>query len=171
MNKLKSLLLLVCSLVVSSVAIAEQTIEQNPCMYHPHLCGGGQPAATQVVRIPSRYGAVAYDADQGIVGATDNNLKSLRAAKKEAVQRCIGYGGSKSSCKVVAATRNGCNALALGGKKTGGGIYVGKVGLLQQEAENLAMQGCREMGGQKCFIAYSKCSRDPRYQVDRAIME
>ncbi len=92
----------------------------NPCIQQPHLSGcgaNGSQAATQVIRIPSRYGAVAYDADQGIVGATDNNLKSLRAAKKEAMQRCIGYGGSKSSCKVVAATRNGCNALALGTKK------------------------------------------------------
>ncbi|OSI14488.1 hypothetical protein BWD09_10310 [Neisseria dentiae] len=77
--------------------------------------GGNQPK--KVINIPSRYGAVAYDSSKIIVGATDNNLKSLRAAKKEAVQRCIGYGGSKSSCKVVAATRNGCNALALGGAK------------------------------------------------------
>ncbi len=140
-----------------------QTVDGSACGW-----GGTQP--NKIINIPSRYGAVAYDGDKLILTASDNNLKSLRAAKKEAVDKCISYGGSKSSCKVLVSTRNGCNAVALGGKGQGG-VAVGVSKKTSQLAENTAMQECRQMGGEKCFLAYSKCSRDPRYQVDRAIME
>ncbi|OSI14510.1 hypothetical protein BWD09_10330 [Neisseria dentiae] len=165
---------LVCTQVNAGELNAANNPAMNPCIQRPELSGcganGNGQAITNIINIPSHYGAIALDGSKMILGSSENNLKSLRAAKKEAVQDCINLGGTKTSCKVISFTRNGCIALALGGKGAGTQSFSSSRATAQ-EAESAALQGCRRDGGQKCYIAYSKCSRDPRYQVDRAVME
>ncbi|WP_085366737.1 DUF4189 domain-containing protein [Neisseria dentiae] len=166
------MLLIMCSIFISSVIYASplggdptqgycQTVDGSACGW-----GGGSNQPRKIINIPSRYGSIALDKEKLILGASEHNLKSMRAAKKEAVQSCINMGGSKNSCKVLVSTRNGCLALALGSKGSGSIISSSARDTLQQ-AENEVMHTCRENGGKKCHIAYSKCSRDPRYQVGR----
>ncbi len=177
MQKLFQSVVLLLGLFLGSYANASElnaanNPAMNPCIQRPELSGCGangsaQIAPNKIIRIPSHYGAVAYDGTKGILGASENNLKSSRAAKKEAIQVCIKLGGTAKTCRIAVVSRNSCNAVALGANSKGGGVSAGDADLLKEVAENKVMQQCRDMGGQKCFIAYSYCSRDPRYQVGR----
>ena len=65
----------------------------NPCIQRPDLAGcsgnnqsGGQ--ARRVINIPSRWGAIYYNAANQAIGYSENNTKSYHSANKEALANC-----------------------------------------------------------------------------------
>ncbi len=163
---------LALSLLLISAAVFATPAGMDPTRGYcqtvdPSACGwGANQTRTQVIDIPDHYGSVALDVNKIILAASENNLKGARSARREALQKCILSGGSKGGCQIVVTSRNSCNAVALGDKGNGG-VSSASSDASRLKAEEKVMQRCREMGGEKCFIAYSHCSRDPRHSLNK----
>ena len=145
----------------------------NTCVYHPDLpgCSGNNRPIGQtsrVINIPSRWGAIYFNAANWAIGYSENNTEGFRSANKEALASCIKAGGgqnpiAKSGCHMVTQYRNGCGALALGGIKGSGSLSAQGAPTLE-EAERNAIAFCEEGKSYKCTIRYSGCSFHPDYR-------
>ncbi|WP_039851161.1 DUF4189 domain-containing protein [Neisseria sp. oral taxon 014] len=146
----------------------------NPCIQRPYLAGcsgnnqsGGQPR--QIINIPTRWGAIYYNAANQAIGYSENNTKGYRSANKEALANCIKAGGGKNpldrngeGCSLMTEYRNMCGAIVLGGA---GGRYraAAKNADSIAEAEQKAISACEAGQPFKCTVRYSGCSRHPDY--------
>lgn len=105
---------------------------------------------TVVIRLPSKYGAVAMN-DTGF--ATSFNATSERKAKKEALSKC--QRGGQVGCKVYFTVRNGCFSGAFGHYENGLVKAFFESTDNQGESENAVLQKCyryNEYKFQKCTI-------------------
>ena len=117
-------ILLAAAMILSSFANANEM--SNPCVYHPDLpgCAGNNRPIEQggrVINIPSRWGAIYYNAANQAIGYSENNTKGYRSANKEALANCIKAGGGKDpldrngeGCSLMTEFQNRCGAIALG---------------------------------------------------------
>ena len=107
------------------------------------------------VKLPSKFGALAYSQKAGILaGAVNQN--SLDAAKQEAVKRCQ-KSSRNTPCKVIVWVRNGCLAAAEGKFKNR--FLVTQAGGEQGTVEQAALKNCRDRGATECRILQSEvCS-------------
>ncbi|KLT73696.1 hypothetical protein PL75_01760 [Neisseria arctica] len=151
-------------LVFFNFANAEQTLEQNPCMYYPDSCRGGSSRQPRIViNIPTHWGMVAADLEKGIIGVSENVLKGKRAAKKQALQACKDQGGV--NCKVYGFVRNSCIAYGTATKKDGLTFLRIRGASTIEEAQSIIREDCRSLDATECKIYYSHCNKDPRYDM------
>ena len=135
-------------------------------------CGWGGKGSSQrnVINIPTRWGAIYYNAANRAIGISENNTEGYRSANKEALENCIKAGGGKNpisrkgqGCHMVTEYRNSCAAIAVGGE-IGKGRVAGIGGHDYVEgAEKEAIEVCEKGKPFKCEIKYSGCSRHPDY--------
>ena len=135
-------------------------------------CGWGRKGSSQrdVINIPTRWGAIYYNAANRAIGISENNTEGYRSANKEALENCIKAGGGKNpisrkgqGCHMVTEYRNSCAAIAVGGE-IGKGRVAGIGGHDYVEgAEKEAIEVCEKGKPFKCEIKYSGCSRHPDY--------
>ena len=165
-------ILLAAAMILSSFANANEM--SNPCVYHPDLpgCAGNNRPMEQggrVINIPSRWGAIYYNAANQAIGDSENNTKGCRSANKEALANCIKAGGGKDpldrnggGCSLMTEFQNRCGAIALG---SSGEKYraAAKNATLLSDAEQKAISACEAGQSFKCTIRYSGCSRHPAY--------
>ena len=61
-------------------------------------CGWGRKGSSQrnVINIPTRWGAIYYNAANRAIGISENNTEGYRSANKEALANCIKAGGGKN---------------------------------------------------------------------------
>lgn len=145
----------------------------NPCIQRPYLSGcgaNGSTAPRRVINIPTRWGAIYYNAANQAIGYSENNTEGYRSANKEALANCIKAGGGKNpldrdgeGCSLMTEFQNRCGAIALG---SSGGKYraAAKNATLLSDAEQKAVSACEEGQPFKCTIRYSGCSRHPDYR-------
>jgi hypothetical protein len=101
----------------------------------------------------TRWGAIAIDpkTSKGGVGvATD--MKSQRAAEKEAIKRCRSSGGGKT-CRIQTSYDNQCGAIASGDNDYMSTANAGTI----DDATGLALAEC-ERASSNCRVYYSNCS-------------
>ena len=165
-------ILLVAAMILSSFANANEM--SNPCVYHPDLpgCAGNNRPMEQggrVINIPSRWGAIYYNAANQAVGYSENNTKSYESAREEALASCIKAGGGKNpvsrkgqGCHLMTEYRNACGAIAIGGV-VGKGRAAVESDSSVEKAKQRAIAACEEGRDFKCSIRYAGCSVDPRY--------
>mgnify|MGYP000868319422 CR=1 FL=1 len=147
----------------------------NPCIQRPYLggCSGNNQSGEQprqIINIPTRWGAIYYNAANRAIGISENNTEGYRSANKEALANCIKAGGGKNpisrkgqGCHMVTEYRNSCAAIAVGGE-IGKGRVAGIGGHDYVEgAEKEAIEVCERGKPFKCEIKYSGCSRHPDY--------
>ena len=115
------------TLILGGFSIVNANEMNNPCVYHPNLpgcAGNNQPIGqtSRVINIPSRWGAIYYNAANQAIGYSENNTKGYRSANKEALANCIKAGGGKNpldrdgeGCSLMTEYRNMCGAIVLGG--------------------------------------------------------
>ena len=176
---MKKLFLMLLAMQVSPFVLADglnaiNDPVMNPCIQRPDLAGcsgnnqsGGQ--ARRVINIPSRWGAIYYNAANQAIGYSENNTKGYHSANKEALANCIKAGGGKNpldrngeGCSLMTEYRNMCGAIVLGGD---GGRYraAAKNADSIAEAEQKAISACEAGQSFKCTVRYSGCSRHPDY--------
>lgn len=165
-------ILLIAAMILSSFANANEM--SNPCVYHPDLpgCAGNNRPMEQggrVINIPSRWGAIYYNAANQAVGYSENNTKSYESAREEALASCIKAGGGKNpvsrkgqGCHLMTEYRNACGAIAIGGV-VGKGRAAVESDSSVEKAKQRAIAACEEGRDFKCSIRYAGCSVDPRY--------
>ena len=165
-------ILLAAAMILSSFANANEM--SNPCVYHPDLpgCAGNNRPMEQggrVINIPSRWGAIYYNAANQAIGYSENNTKGYRSANKEALANCIKAGGGKNpvsrkgqGCHLMTEYRNACGAIAIGGV-VGKGRAAVESDSSVEKAKQRAIAACEEGRDFKCSIRYAGCSVDPRY--------
>ena len=165
-------ILLIAAMILSSFANANEM--SNPCVYHPDLpgCAGNNRPMEQggrVINIPSRWGAIYYNAANQAIGYSENNTKGYRSANKEALANCIKAGGGKNpvsrkgqGCHLMTEYRNACGAIAIGGV-VGKGRAAVESDSSVEKAKQRAIAACEEGRDFKCSIRYAGCSVDPRY--------
>ena len=165
-------ILLMAAMILSSFANANEM--SNPCVYHPDLpgCAGNNRPMEQggrVINIPSRWGAIYYNAANQAVGYSENNTKSYESAREEALASCIKAGGGKNpvsrkgqGCHLMTEYRNACGAIAIGGV-VGKGRAAVESDSSVEKAKQRAIAACEEGRDFKCSIRYAGCSVDPRY--------
>ncbi len=98
----------------------------------------------------SRYGAIAIS-DHGEIIGTAKDQRSMRAAKKLALKKCVG-----PACKIVASYSNACGAVAWGPGNNG--ITTTGADADASIAEEEALQRCRIAGGGTCKTTGITCS-------------
>ena len=142
-----------------------QTVDGNACGW-----GGNDSPQRRVINIPTRWGAIYYNAANRAIGISENNTEGYRSANKEALANCIKAGGGKNpisrkgqGCHMVTEYRNSCAAIAVGGE-IGKGRVAGIGGQDYVEGpEKEAIEVCERGKPFKCEIKYSGCSRHPDY--------
>ena len=142
-----------------------QTVDGSACGW-----GGKGSSQRNVINIPTRWGAIYYNAANRAIGISENNTEGYRSANKEALENCIKAGGGKNpisrkgqGCHMVTEYRNSCAAIAVGGE-IGKGRVAGIGGHDYVEgAEKEAIEVCERGKPFKCEIKYSGCSRHPDY--------
>ena len=176
---MKKIFLMLLAMQVSPFVLADglnaiNDPVMNPCIQRPDLAGcsgnnqsGGQ--ARRVINIPSRWGAIYYNAANQAIGYSENNTKGYHSANKEALAHCIKAGSGKNpldrngeGCSLMTEYRNMCGAIVLGGA---GGKYraAAKNADSIAEAEQKAISACEAGQSFKCTVRYSGCSRHPDY--------
>lgn len=101
------------------------------------------------VNVPSKYGALALDEKRSILeGAL--NMSTEQEARRTAIQRCQQSGGR--ACKIIVSVRNGCIAAAFGKSKSGAGGKVSKAAAKPGQAEQIALNRCKNSGLTECRI-------------------
>ena len=90
------------------------------------------------------HGAIAINRDSNAVGYA-YDFKTALDAKREALKQC-----GEKKCEVVASFRNGCAAVASGGKK-----LVTMTGATRDEAETKVTRKC----GAECRIVAWACTK------------
>ena len=177
---MKKIFLMLLAMQVSPFVLADglnaiNDPVMNPCIQRPDLagCGGNNQSggqARRVINIPTRWGAIYYNAANRAIGISENNTEGYRSANKEALENCIKAGGGKNpisrkgqGCHMVTEYRNSCAAIAVGGE-IGKGRVAGIGGHDYVEgAEKEAIEVCEKGKPFKCEIKYSGCSRHPDY--------
>jgi hypothetical protein len=113
----------------------------------------GQSAGPRWV---SRWGAIATDEPNGVLGAV-TNMPSKRKAGNAALADCKTKGGSK--CKLETSYSNGCAALVVGEK-----VYNVGSAATENEAIQSGMKICSAAGDGGCHVYYSACSPPEQIQ-------
>ncbi|WP_443304501.1 DUF4189 domain-containing protein [Variovorax sp. CCNWLW235] len=106
-----------------------------------------QPPSEQWER---RWGAIATDAPNGVIGVTIDK-RSKREASRAAISDCQRQGGV--TCQLEAAYDNQCAALVVGSR-----TYTTPNAATIEIATELGMKACRDAGNQNCRVLYSACS-------------
>ncbi|MGO1069697.1 DUF4189 domain-containing protein [Lysobacter sp. CA199] len=112
------------------------------------------PAVPSGPQWASRWGAIAADAGNGVMGAVDSR-DSKRAASKEAIAECKARGGNK--CKVALTYHNQC-AVTINGSTGANSVGAASV----ERATEIGMEMCRERGDNDCRVYYQACSMPVR---------
>lgn len=120
---------------------------------------GPMPSTTPPVvqtgpRWDDRWGAIAVDESNGVMGAVDSH-SSKRSAKKGAIAECVARGGVK--CKIRREYYNQC-VVTVQGDKTAHEYLAGSV----EHATYLGMQNCEKAGDTDCHVYYQACSMPVR---------
>lgn len=105
------------------------------------------------VKVPSKYGALAFDKTTGSF-AGSVNANSLAEAKKAAIHQC-----QDKNCKVTTWVKNGCIAAAWGTKGNKGALY--QSADKQGRAEKAAFNRCKRAGASGCKIVFLEACSTP----------
>ncbi len=100
----------------------------------------------------NRYGAIAYNSEDGSYGYS-YNFSSQAEAEARALAECEQVAGKP--CVVLVWFRNACGALARDGRNNAGGGW-GETEALAQQA---ALTSCRQVGGRDCVVVETVCVR------------
>jgi hypothetical protein len=106
-----------------------------------------QPPSEQWER---RWGAIATDAPNGVIGVTIDK-RSKREASQAAVSDCQQQGGV--NCRIDVAYDNQCAVLVVGVNG-----YNTPNAATAEKATELGMKTCRDAGSPDCRVLYSACS-------------
>lgn len=101
------------------------------------------------VKVPSKYGALAFNSKKGAIGGFIN-ANSKTEAQRKAIQRCE-QGGKYAPCKIIASVRNGCIA-AVSGKSKSGTNKIFRAIEERGVAEKVALNECNSSGYNNCEI-------------------
>jgi hypothetical protein len=117
--------------------------------------GGSRPNAPSppAPRWEDRWGAIAFDGPQFILGASAE-FPSEQAAKSAALKYCKAKGGD--NCQIEISYVNSCAAFTIGERS----YYRGAMATLQ-EAVSDGLKKCNETD-RKCTTYYSACSSPVR---------
>ena len=124
-----------------------------------------QSAQGQQLQIPQQlpefwqdhWGAIATDADKGIVG-TVTNVSNGDKAEAAALADCQSKGGS--ACKIQLSYRNQCAAMVIGKR---GHVFNINPGPTIEQAVQIATGVCSKAAND-CHVYYSACSLPQRIQ-------
>ena len=100
-------------------------------------------------RRSNSYGAIAYSADSGGIGYSEQ-FASRAQAEQRAKKEC-----GKNDCEIAAWFYNSCGALAADDDGTWGGAQGGN----EQRARQAAIARCIKEGGKNCKVIATQCSR------------
>jgi uncharacterized protein DUF4189 len=100
-------------------------------------------------RRANSYGAIAYSADGGDIGYSEQ-FANRAQAEQRAKQEC-----GKSDCEIAAWFYDSCGALATDDDGTWGGAQ----GANEQRARQSALARCAKEGGKNCKVIATQCSR------------
>lgn len=107
------------------------------------------PARSAQPQWETRWGAIAIDGTNSVVGAV-TGMQSKRKAEKAAIKQCRAKGGDR--CEVELAYYNQCGVIAWG--DTG---YVTAGSATVPEASELAVRQCNQSTS-NCRVYYADCS-------------
>ncbi|WP_408951522.1 DUF4189 domain-containing protein [Lysobacter sp. Hz 25] len=120
----------------------------------PSACGpmpqGPAPITPSGPGWSSRWGAIASDEVNGIMGAVDSR-ESKRKAGKDALSECQARGGKK--CKVTLSYTNQC-VVTIQGNTGSTDAHAATI----EYATQLGMESCRKRGDSDCNVYYKACS-------------
>jgi hypothetical protein len=109
-----------------------------------------------------RWGAIASDNQEGIVGVSSQRKTKIEATQA-AITNCINHGGK--DCKLVLFYVNGCAAIAAETADGVAGSFVSRDSLEKAKDSALVLcnkQSIEQTTGRRCEIIYSKCSLPAR---------
>ena len=112
--------------------------------------GNGVAAESAGPRWLSRWGAIAQDPDNRVMGAAAER-ESKREAKKLAMESCLSRGGVK--CKVLTVYTNQCLVTV-----QGVGAANDAMAESIERATKMGMDVCRKRGDSDCHVYYQACS-------------
>jgi hypothetical protein len=98
----------------------------------------------------NHWGAIAYSVKDKEFGYS-YGWEDVDKAKKAAMDSCVKTG---TACKPWIWYNNQCGAIAADGEKIGWGVDDSK-----QTADKGAITACTNIGGKKCVVQVSQCSR------------
>ena len=98
----------------------------------------------------SRWGAIATDESNGVVGSSTGMLKEQQA-RDAAIADCKSKGGA--NCKFAVSYANGCGAMVVGDKR----FNVDRAAT-EQEAIQLSMKACTA-DDTNCHVYFTSCSQ------------
>lgn len=99
----------------------------------------------------TRYGSIAYDAESGAYGWS-NDLYDAPAAEAQALANCKAHG---DGCKTMIDFWNSCGAVAADRSGHVGSAYADT----QDGAESRAVDDCRSNGGTSCEVQAWSCAK------------
>ncbi|SFR90128.1 protein of unknown function [Dyella sp. OK004] len=123
------------------------------CLPDPSYNQQQQPQSTPSTLLgkwESRWGAIATDESNGVVGSSTGMLKEQQA-KDAAIADCKTKGGA--TCKFAVSYANGCGAMVVGDKR----FNVDRAAT-EQEAIKLSMKAC-SAEDTNCHVYFSSCSQ------------
>ena len=112
------------------------------------------------VKVPSKFGALAFDAKSGHIGGALNQ-NSKAEAQSAAIKQC-GAGNKNIHCKVISLVRNGCVAAASGKLNKQTRIIGGAAE--QGAAEQNALLNCQNAGMTECKIVMPEGCSLPKFE-------
>lgn len=173
---MKKLLFILLGLTSLNICIANPTydatrgaLQNDPSLcqygYNPN-CGSSsqrqQKRTTEIIniKVPSKYGAWAFNPKTGITGGA-LDMNSREAAEKEAIKTCE-QGGRNKPCKIGVWVRNSCIAVAQGklGKKVE--TFYG-MEPIPGHAEPSALRKCQASGSSQCSIVVNEGCSLPKF--------
>jgi hypothetical protein len=111
---------------------------------------GPIPSQRPSVHWESRWGAIASDEANGIMGAVDSRA-TKRKAGKDALSECQARGGKQ--CKVTLSYTNQC-VVTVQGNTGATDAHAASI----ESATQLGMESCRKRGDSDCNVYYKACS-------------
>lgn len=112
------------------------------------------------VKVPSKFGALAFDAKSGHIGGALNQ-NSKAEAQRAAIKQC-GAGNKNIHCKVISLVRNGCVAAASGKLNKQTRVIGGAAE--QGAAEQNALLNCKNVGMTECKIVMPEGCSLPKFE-------
>lgn len=102
----------------------------------------------RTVRIPPKYGAIAWSKETGLT-VSYHNFDSLRKAKRAAIRQC--EKDAQAPCQMMMWVKNGCTAIAAGTNKFGR-LELYPEADKRGQAEKTAIKSCHAAGSINCKI-------------------
>lgn len=117
------------------------------CIPFPSTGGGAVQTRPQW---SSRWGAIAQDPTNGVLGAVANR-ENKRAAQKDSIAECRSRGGA--NCKVELAYTNQC-VVTIQGSTAIDNAQAPSI----ERATQIGMDACEKRGDVDCHVYYKACS-------------